>query len=253
MDILDPEELRTAATAGLPDDRAASPQARPVETMDERAATAIEDFDWELSAIHEAAHAVIGLDLGFQILEVSIVENDAASTADYAGFRPKFMEGKPGTKALRTLEAYGQFCLAGPTAELWGDRNAFKLEDYVWPDKAWPDRTWPDRTWPDRTWPDRTWPDTGSPDTGRPETGRAGERWVMSSAAQDVTEVMRIATKIHIPGWFDGVARKTRERVEQHWRAIETVADALLRQGTLTEAELIAFVVGGTGKRRSPL
>jgi hypothetical protein len=116
---------------------------------------------------------------------------------------------------LRTLEAYGQFCLAGPTAELRGDPNAFKLEDYAWP-----------------------------------ETTRcAAER--MSAAAQDVTEVMRIATKIAIPGWFGGIARKTRERVEQHWRAIEIVAEALLRQGTLTEAELIALVARGMRRHRA--
>ena len=176
--------------------------------MDEEAAQALEDCS--LLAIHEAGHAVIGLDLGFRILDVSIAGNDAPGAVDFAPLRPKMIHGKPTTKALRTLEAYGQVCLAGPTAELWSDPNAFNLEDYAWPD-----------------------------------TRCEAEGW-----AQDVTEVMRLSAKIDMPEWFRHIARKTRERVEQHWHAIEIVADALLRQGTLTEEELTALVGGTVTQRR---
>src|SRR5882757_10302766 len=186
------------------------------EIMAEEAAQAQADcgldcgLDCSLLAIHEAGHAVIGLDLGFRILNVSIAGNAAAGTADFAPLRPRMLHDKPSTKALRKLEAYGQVCLAGPTAELWSDPNAFNLEDYAWPDR-----------------------------------GADAEGW-----AQDVTEVMRFAAKLGTPEWFREIARKTRARVEQQWRAIETVADALLRQGTLTEDELLAVLGRTVAQRR---
>ena len=162
----------------------------------------------DLLAIHEAGHAVVALALGLRIVAVSIT--DATGTADFAPLRPKVIHGKPTTRLLRALDIYGQICLAGPTAELWSDPNAFNLEDYDWPD-----------------------------------TGGDVEPW-----AQDVTEVMRLSAKLGTPDWFRAMARKTRERVEQHWSAIETVADALLRQGTLAEDELLTLVGDELGVKR---
>jgi hypothetical protein len=193
--------------------------------MHEDAAPAVEERsascgpeDVSLLAIHEAGHAVIGLALGFRILRVSI--DDAAGTADFAALRPKMIHGTPTPRLLRTLEAYGEVCLAGPSAELWSDPHAFNLEDYDWPDAG------------------------GETETSTQDSVQGLAQDLVQDWAQDVTEVKRLAAKLGQPDWFRAIARRTRELVEQHWPAIEAVADALLRQGTLSESELLALVPG---------